>query len=131
MTTATVTAPLGQFTRFLVVGAANTAISFVAYSLLLAASTPYVLAAAIAFAIGAVNGYVLNRRWTFSARDTNRARIAYACVQAAGAITTGMLVWLLAHEASAGSVGAYLLATPPVTLATFLANRAWTFAARN
>ena len=131
MTTATVTAPLGQFTRFLVVGAANTASASSPTRCSWRPSTPYVLAAAIAFAAGAVNGYVLNRRWTFSARDTNRARIAYACVQAAGAITTGMLVWLLAHEASAGSVGAYLLAIPPVTLATFLANRAWTFAARN
>ena len=112
-------------------GVTNTAVSFAAYSLLVSASTPYVLAAAVAFALGAFNGYVLNRRWTFSARDTTRARIVYVCVQAAGALATSLLVWLLVHEAAAGRVGAYVLANPPVTLSMFLANRLWAFADRN
>src|SRR3954453_16195810 len=60
---------MGQFRRFLLVGVGNTVISFVVYRLLLAAETPYVLAAALGFSAGAVNGYILNRRWTFAARD--------------------------------------------------------------
>ena len=66
-----------QFARFLVVGVGNTVLSFVAYRLLLAAGTPYVPAAALAFAVGAVNGYVFNRRWTFAAADTTRSRVLY------------------------------------------------------
>ena len=127
MTTA-VAAPGGQLARYLVVGVTNTAISFAVYALLAAAGLPYVPAAAVAFAAGAVNGYVLNRRWTFSAPDSARARIAYVCVQAAGALATGALVWLLAHETAAGRIGAYVVAVPPVTVSTFVANRAWTFA---
>jgi putative flippase GtrA len=123
--------PLGQFGRFVVVGASNTAISFVAYALLVSLSTPYVLAAAVAFALGAVNGYVLNRRWTFAARDSGRARLVYAGVQTAGVLTTSLLVWLLVHEAAAGRIGAYAGAIPPVTVSMFLANRLWTFADRN
>jgi putative flippase GtrA len=129
MTTAV--APIGQFARYLAVGAANTAISFVAYALLVSVSTPYAPAAAVAFGIGAVNGYVLNRRWTFSAADTTRARLAYVCVQAAGALATGLLVWLCVHETAAGRIGAYVLAVPPVTVLMFLANRLWTFADRS
>src|SRR5436309_3402343 len=105
----------GQFARFVVVGAGNTAISVLAYAVLVTLSTPYVVAAAAAFAAGAVNGYVLNRRWTFAAPDSRRARVVYAGIQAAGALATSLLVWLLVHEAAAERIGAYFGAVSPVT----------------
>jgi putative flippase GtrA len=102
-------------------------VSFVAYRLLLLASTPYVVAAALGFAVGASNGYILNRRWTFVARDTTRARTIYVVVQVAGAATTGLLVFVL-HGAGVSKGWGYVAAAPPVTLAMFVANRLWTFA---
>ena len=56
--------PGSQFVRFLVVGVGNTVLSFIAYRLLLAVGTPYPVAALLAFAVGALNGYIFNRRWT-------------------------------------------------------------------
>jgi len=119
-----------QLARFVVVGVVNTAISFVSYRLLLTASTPYVLAAALAFAAGAINGYVFNRRWTFGAKDSVRARLIYLAVQATGAVTASLLVFLFVYIVGFGKVTAYLAALPPVTLGTFVANRSWTFAHR-
>jgi putative flippase GtrA len=119
-----------QLGRFLVVGLGNTAISFVVYRLLLALGTPYVPAAAIAFAVGATNGYLFNSRWTFAARDSARARALYVAVQGAGALSTSLLV-LLFVRFGLGKVGAYLVAIPPVTLSTFVANRVWTFGERS
>ena len=118
----------GQFARFLAVGLSNTLLSFVAYRALLAVSTPYVLAAFLGFAVGALNGYVLNRRWTFAAADTNRARVLYVAVQAIGAVSTSLLVLLFHESAGIGKVAAYVAAIPPVTVGMFLANRTWTFA---
>jgi putative flippase GtrA len=123
--------PMRQFSRFLVVGVGNTALSFVVYRLLLAVAIPYVLAAPLAFAAGAVNGYVLNRRWTFAARDTRRARVLYVVVQGVGALSTSLLVLFFVRAAGAGRVWAYLAAIPPVTVCMFAANRLWTFAERN
>jgi putative flippase GtrA len=120
-----------QFRRFLLVGVGNTVVSFVVYRLLLAFGTPYVLAAALGFAVGAVNGYVFNRRWTFGARDSARARLLYVAVQALGAASTSLLVLLFVGVAGTGKVGAYLAAIPPVTACMFMANRLWTFADRN
>jgi putative flippase GtrA len=120
----------GQFGRFLVVGVVNTVLSVLAYRALLALATPYVLAALLAFAVGAVNGYVFNRRWTFGARDSNAARFRYVVVQALAAGSTSVLVLLLVRGAGAGKLAAYLAAVPPVTVATFAANRLWTFEAR-
>jgi putative flippase GtrA len=120
----------GQFARFLVVGVSNTVISFIAYRLLLAFSTPYLVAAPLGFAVGAVNGYVLNRRWTFAAQDSTRARALYVIVQAIGAVSTSLLVLFFVRVADVGKVWAYLAAIPPVTVCMFLANRLWTFAER-
>jgi putative flippase GtrA len=123
--------PLHQFVRFLVVGVANTLISFVVYWLLLALGTPYLVAAPLAFAAGAANGYVFNRRWTFAARDSRRARVVYVAVQAAGAVSTTLLVLLFVRVAGVEQVAAYLAAIAPVTVSTFAANRLWTFADRD
>jgi putative flippase GtrA len=116
-----------QFVRFLVVGVVNTLITFVVYRLLLAAGTWYVLAAPIAWAVGAVNGYVLNSRWTFAARDSMRARIRYVLVTAGGAGSSSLLVALFA-AAGLGKVEAFLATLPLVTVSTFAVNRTWTFA---
>jgi putative flippase GtrA len=117
-----------QFGRFLVVGVTNTLLSFVVYRSLLLLAAPYLLAAPLAFAVGALNGYILNRRWTFCARDCARARARYVLVQASGAASTSLLVLLFADAAATGKVAAYLAAVPPVTVCMFGANRRWTFA---
>jgi putative flippase GtrA len=117
-----------QFRRFVVVGVANTVLSFAAYRLLLAIGTPYVLAAAIAFSIGAVNGFVFNRRWTFGAPPSARARLRYVAIQVLGVCATSVLVLFSVRVAGTGKPFAYLAAIPPVTVCMFLANRIWTFA---
>ena len=120
-----------QLGRFLVVGLGNTVLSFIVYRLLLAVGAWYLLAAPLAFAVGAVNGFVFNRRWTFGARDTTRARVLYLAVQVVGAVSTSLLVLLFVRVAGTGRVVAYLAAVPPVTLGMFVANRLWTFAERD
>jgi putative flippase GtrA len=119
-----------QFPRFLAVGVGNTVVSFLVYRLLLVLGTPYAVAAPLAFAAGALNGYVLNRRWTFAARDSRRARVLYVTVQAIGALATSGLVVFFVRVAGTGRVVAYLAAIPPVTVCMFVANRYWTFAER-
>jgi putative flippase GtrA len=116
-----------QFPRFLAVGVGNTVVSFVAYRLLIAVDVWYVVAAPVAFGVGAINGYVFNRRWTFAARDSLRARLLYVAVAVAGAASTSAIVLLCVRGLGTGRVIAYLIAIPPVTVGTFLANRVWTF----
>jgi putative flippase GtrA len=115
-----------QLARFLTVGLSNTALSYVVYASLVFV-VPYWIAGALAFAAGATNGYVLNRRWTFSSPDSNGARLRYLAVQLAGlGASTGMLR-LLVSDAGVHRIWAYALAVPPITAGTFLANRGWTF----
>lgn len=120
-----------QFPRFLVVGVGNTVLSFSSYWLLIEAGMTYVIAAPISFAVGAVNGYVFNRRWTFAARDSTRARLLYVTIQVGAAAFTTLFVYFLVRVVGLGSIGAYVIAIPIATVCSFSANRLWTFADRD
>jgi putative flippase GtrA len=116
-----------QFGRFGLVGITNAGISAGVDAFLLFVGMPSPLAAAAAFAAGAVNGYVLNRRWTFAAADSRRTRMAYAVVQLSGLGCTVALVSAIDSLLHISHFGSYIAASVPVTLAMFFANRAWTF----
>jgi putative flippase GtrA len=120
-----------QLVRFLLVGASNTLISLVVYRVLLALRMPYIPASLLAFAAGATNGYIVNRRWTFGARDSTRARALYVGIAAVGAATLTLLVALFVQVVGLGPFAAYVLAVPPVTLSMFTASRLWAFADRH
>ena len=112
----------------MLVGASNTALSLLAFTILVSAGVVYGAAGAMSFALGAANGYLLNRRWTFAAPDSTKARFKYIVVQVAGLGATVALLWLLVSYAGIDRIAAYAMTTPAVTVATFLANRGWTFA---
>ena len=116
-----------QFGKFVLVGASNTALSFVVYTGLVAAGTSYVAAGGAGFAAGAVNGYVLNRRWTFRRVDSTRARVRYLAVQLAGLGATSALLALLVEAGRLDRIAAYVVTVPIVTVVMFAANRSWTF----
>jgi putative flippase GtrA len=118
-----------QFGRFVTVGVSNTAISFVVYVGLLGIGVAYWLSGGIGFAAGAINGYLLNRRWTFGSPDSWHARVKYLVVQLGGLLGTAGVLWALVSSISIGRVGAYAVVIPAVTVTTFLANRNWTFTA--
>jgi hypothetical protein len=106
-------------------GATNTALSVALFAALVAAFTLYRPAAGLAFAAGAVNGYVLNRLWTFATRDTGAARLRYGAAQAGDLVSNGALVGVLV-EAGAGRLGA---TSSPCrwSRSRLSSNRAWTF----
>ena len=54
-----------QLVRFGLVGSTNTALTLATYAVLSGLHAPVALAGAASWAVGAVNGFVLNRAWTF------------------------------------------------------------------
>ena len=84
----------------------------------------------VSVALGAVNGFLLNRRWTFREHVGDALTpVRWAVVQGCGlAVNEGML-YVLVHDAHLEKILAQVAATVIVTITTFLANRAWTFRA--
>jgi putative flippase GtrA len=122
-------AVLVQFVKFGIVGISNTLITFAVYTVLLKVfGVWYIAASAIGFVVGATNGFLLNRRWTFADHVGDAyTPVRWAVVQTAGLGLNLLTLYLLVHDAGLDELVAQAIATVLVTVSTFLVNRAWTF----
>jgi putative flippase GtrA len=118
-----------QFVKFGIVGVSNTLLTFAVYTLLLKGfGVWYLAASAIGFIVGAVNGFLLNRRWTFREHVGDALTpVRWGIVQGCGLGLNLGLLYLFVHHAHLDELLGQAFATVIVTVLTFLANRAWTF----
>jgi putative flippase GtrA len=118
-----------QFVKFGIVGVSNTLIAFAVYTLLLKVfGVWYVAASGIGFAIGAVNGFLWNRAWTFRGHVGDALTpVRWFVVQTCGLLLDLGLVYLFVDGAGLDELLGQALTTVIVTLITFFVNRAWTF----
>lgn len=105
--------------RFGAVGMSNTALTVIAFALLSRAGVAPGPASALAFALGAANGYLLNRSWTFGARGDPATFLRYIAVQALGALLSGGAVALASTDLELRRLAAELVVLPGVTLLTY------------
>jgi putative flippase GtrA len=122
---------LVQFVKFGIVGISNTLLTFIVYTLLLKGlGVWYLAASAIGFVVGAVNGFLWNRRWTFRGHVGDALTpVRWGIVQGCGLVLNLGLLYLFVHDAGLDKLLGQACATAIVTVLTFLANRAWTFRA--
>jgi putative flippase GtrA len=118
-----------QFIKFGTVGISNTLLNFAIYTLLLKVfSVWYLAAAAIGFAVGAVNGFLWNRKWTFRGHVGDALTpVRWAVVQGCGLGLNEGLLYLWVAGVGVDKLVGQALSIVVVTTVTFLANRAWTF----
>lgn len=120
---------LVQFLKFGIVGISNTLLAFAVYTILLKVfGVWYVAASGIGFAVGAVNGFLLNRRWTFREHVGDALTpVRWAIVQTCGLALNLGLVYLFVHGFGLDELVGQIPTTAIVTVLTFAANRSWTF----
>jgi putative flippase GtrA len=118
-----------QLLKFGIVGVSNTLIAFAVYTVLLKVfGVWYIAASGIGFAVGAVNGFLLNRRWTFREHVGDALTpVRWGIVQSCGLGFNLGLVYLFVHDLGMDKLVGQIPATAIVVLLTFFANRAWTF----
>ena len=119
-----------QFVKYGIVGASNTVITFVVYSVLVTLGVPYTIALLLGYAVGSLNSYFLNRHWTFRARDIahTQAGTRFAIVQVCAIGVNELLLYVLVHHAGVAKIPAQAILTVPVLAVTFFVNRLWSFA---
>jgi putative flippase GtrA len=117
-----------QWLRFAAVGVSNTLLSTAVFAALFHLGVPYLLGSALAFALGALNSYTLNRRWTFRSRAPRGPELArFVCVQAVGLGVNLALLAGLVELAGIPHVVAQVLAFPAASIVTFALSRQWAF----
>jgi putative flippase GtrA len=117
-----------QFVKFGIVGVSNTLIFFLVYTLLLKAGVWYVAASGVGFAVGAINGFLWNRRWTFRGHVGDALTpVRWFVVQTSGLLVNLGLVYLFVDGLGLGELEGQAVTIVIVTVLTFFVNRAWTF----
>jgi putative flippase GtrA len=119
---------VAQWLRFAVVGVSNTVLSTAVFAALVHLGFHYLLGSALAFTLGALNSYTLNRRWTFRSRGPRAPELArFVCVQVVGLGANLALLAGLVEMAGIHHVVAQVLAFPAASVLTFALSRQWAF----
>jgi putative flippase GtrA len=118
-----------QFVKFGIVGVSNTVLTLAVYTVLLKVfGVWYLAASAIGFAVGTVNGFLWNRKWTFRGHvGDSLTPVRWFVVQGFGLVANLGLVFVFVHDTHMDKLLGQLCATGIVVVFTFFANRAWTF----
>jgi putative flippase GtrA len=119
-----------QFVKYGVVGASNTVLTFVVYTVLVTLGLEYLVAVVLGYCVGSLNSYILNRHWTFQARDIahTTAGTRFAIVQAFAIAANVLLLYVFVHHLGVAKIPAQAILTLPILAITFFANRWWSFA---
>jgi putative flippase GtrA len=127
---ATARRELRRAMKYGVVGVSNVTIDFALYALLVSIGVWYPLAKIVSLVIATANGYTFNRIWTFRA-GTHRSDILirYVTVQGLCLATNLALLAMLIEWGGLGKVTAQAMVLPAICLASFIAQRLWTFGA--
>lgn len=120
---------VAQFIKFGTVGAANTLLTFVVFTVLVKGlGVWYIAASAIGFVAGASNGFLLNRSWTFKGHNGGSLTVVrWSVVQGCGLVANLALIYAFVDGAGTSKLIGQALAIAIVVGATFWANRTWTF----
>ena len=120
-----------QLVKFGLVGGSGYLINLAVFAVLAEIlGVHHVLAAIGAFCVAVTNNFVLNRHWTFDARDGHAGFQAMRFFAVSIAALTINLIALeaLVSEASLGDLPAQAIAVAIAMPFNFLGNKLWTFA---
>jgi putative flippase GtrA len=120
---------VAQLVRYGLVGTTNTALTIATYAALIALGASVAVAAATGWGVGAVNGYCLNRGWTFrSALTGARPAVRYVIVALVGAGLDAIATSVAVGHDHLPRLAGEVAILPAVTVVTFVLCRQWVFA---
>jgi putative flippase GtrA len=124
---------LVQLCKFGLVGALNTAVDFLVFTLLTAAAgMGYMASQFISYSCGVLNSYLLNRSWTFrgASKPSGREIFRFIAVNLAALATASVILNWLYGLSSLPLVVCKLVATVASVAINYAGSRYWVFGSR-
>jgi putative flippase GtrA len=122
-----------QLVRFGIVGGVGFAVNLAVYTLFVhSVGVDYRVASVVAWLVAVINNFILNRHWTFDARD-DLARfqaLRFLIVSLAAEAFSLLLLTLFVEGAGIAKVAAQALAVVGSMPLNFLGNKLWSFRAK-
>lgn len=109
-----------EFFRFLLVGASNTLVTYVAYLLLLP-FLPYLYAYAIAYCVAVLNSYFMSIFFVFRKKVSLRSFLKFPLIYVAQYFLGSSILWLLVGQlgfSPAWAMAVVIVVTVPITFLT-------------
>jgi len=122
-----------QLVRFGMVGAVGFVVNIAVYTLFVhGVGVEYRVASVVAWLVAVANNFVLNRHWTFDAREgiARFQAIRFLLVSLAAEILSLLILTALVAGGGLSKVPAQALAVAAATPLNFLGNKLWSFRAR-
>jgi len=119
-----------QLVQFGLVGGVGFAVNLAIYALFVhSVGVDYHVASAIAWLVAVINNFVLNRHWTFDARDgqAHFQALRFLLVSLVAFAFSQLLLTLFVESGSIAKVPAQALAVAASTPLNFLGNKLWSF----
>ncbi|HEY0515638.1 MAG TPA: GtrA family protein [Solirubrobacteraceae bacterium] len=123
-----------QLVRFGLVGGIGFVVNLAVYTVVVhAVGVDYRVASVIAWIVAVANNFVLNRHWTFDARDglAHRQAMRFLLVSLAAEAISLLVLTGLVEGAALPKVPAQAIAVAAATPLSFLGNKLWSFGSRH
>jgi dolichol-phosphate mannosyltransferase len=119
-----------QLVRFGIVGGVGFIVNIGVYALFVhGIGVEYRVASVVAWIVAVMNNFILNRHWTFEARDglVRFQAIRFVTVSLAAEILSLLLLTVLVESGGLPKVPAQALAVGACTPLNFIGNKLWSF----
>jgi len=119
-----------QLVRFAFVGAVGFLVNLAVYALFVhSVGVDYRFASIVAWLVAVINNFVLNRHWTFDARDgrAHAQAVRFFVVSLLAEVFSLALLTVLVEGAGVAKVPAQALAVAASMPLNFLGNKLWSF----
>lgn len=116
-----------KFIKFCIVGAGNTLLTFLVFSLLFTVGMNYLAANIIGYSVGVANSYFWNRRWVFRTESSYKNLIRFISVNVLTLLINTSCLFILVDFLGIHELIAQLIATGIGMVINFTLNKIWTF----
>ena len=115
------------FIKFCLVGATNVIISYTAYFILLKLGLYYLLASAIAYITGMLNGYIWSSRFVFNANKSINNMVKFFIVYISALFINLGIMYICVDTYNMHKLIAPIFAVGVGTIYNYILNKMWTF----